>query len=78
MIAIDELVRTRRRTLAIIVEDDGRIVVRAPLRLKAAAIDEFVNAREKWIVTKQEQARARAARFVAQGVRQRGGIPLPG
>ena len=64
MIAIDELVRTRRRTLAIIVEDDGRIVVRAPLRLKAAAIDEFVNAREKWIITKREQARARAARFV--------------
>ena len=64
MIAIDELVRTQRGTLAIIVEEDGRVVVRAPLRLKAASIDEFVTAREKWIRTKQEQARARASRFV--------------
>jgi predicted metal-dependent hydrolase len=64
MIAIDQTIRTRRRTLAVIVEDDGRIVVRAPLRMQQAAIDEFVNAREKWILTKQEQALRRTSRFV--------------
>jgi hypothetical protein len=64
MIAIDQLVRTRRRTLAIIVEDDGRVVVRAPLRLKQQAIDEFVKARETWILTKRRQALERANRFV--------------
>jgi hypothetical protein len=64
MIAVDQLIRARRRTLAIIVEDDGRIVVRAPMRLKQEAIDEFVRARETWILTKQEQARRRASRFV--------------
>jgi len=64
VIEVDQLVRTRRRTLAIIVEDDGRVVVRAPLRLKQQAIDEFVQARESWIVAKRGQALERASRFV--------------
>jgi hypothetical protein len=64
MIAVDQITRTRRRTLAIIVEDDGRIVVRAPLRLKQQAIDEFVRTKERWIRSKQEQALKRASRFV--------------
>jgi hypothetical protein len=64
MIAVDQLTRTRRRTLAIIVEDDGRVVVRAPLRLRQEAIDEFVRAREAWILTKQRQAQERMSRFV--------------
>ena len=64
MLAIDKLIRTRRRTLAIIVEDDGRVVVRAPLRLKQEAIDEFVKAREQWILTKRVQASKRMSRFV--------------
>jgi hypothetical protein len=64
MIAIDQIIRTRRRTLAIIVEDDGRIVVRAPLRLKQEAIDEFVRSKEQWIQTKHEQALKRTSRFV--------------
>ena len=66
MIAVDQLFRTRRRTLAVIVEDDGRIVVRAPLRMHKGDIDEFVNAREKWILTKQAQALKRSARFVTK------------
>ena len=64
MIAVDQITRTRRRTLAIIVEDDGRIVVRAPLRLKQEAIDEFVRAREKWIRGRQELALRRRESFV--------------
>lgn len=62
MIAIDELIRTRRRTLAIIIEDDGRVVVRAPMRLAATAIHEFVNAKALWIAAKQDQARRQASR----------------
>jgi hypothetical protein len=63
MIAVDQITRTRRRTLAIIVEDDGRIVVRAPMRLKQEAIDEFIRAKETWILTKQERALKRTSRF---------------
>lgn len=64
MVAIDEIIRTRRRTLTIIIAEDGKLIVRAPLRAPAADILEFVKTRENWIVAKQEQARARAARIV--------------
>lgn len=62
MIAIDDLIRTRRRTLAIIIEDDGRLVVRAPMRLAVSAIHEFVSSKQSWIAAKQEQARMKAKR----------------
>lgn len=62
MIPIDSIIRTRRRTLAIIIEDDGRLVVRAPMRLPASAIDEFVSSKQNWIAAKQEQARTKAKR----------------
>jgi predicted metal-dependent hydrolase len=64
MIAIDRIIRTRRRTLALIVEHDGKLIVRAPMRAKEDAIHEFVKDKEKWILTKQEQARARYVDFV--------------
>jgi predicted metal-dependent hydrolase len=63
VIAIDQIVRTRRRTLAIIVEDDGRLVVRAPLRTRDETINEFVKAKEKWILARQQKAWERARRF---------------
>jgi hypothetical protein len=64
MITVDQIVRTPRRTLALIVEDDGRLVARAPLRLSEKAIREFVQAREKWILARQQKARERLSRFV--------------
>jgi predicted metal-dependent hydrolase len=48
-LAIDRLVRTRRKTVAVIVEGDGRLTVRAPLRLPAAQIDAFVQSHADWI-----------------------------
>jgi predicted metal-dependent hydrolase len=63
MIAIDRLVRSRRRTLGLTIEDDGRLIVRAPLRTSDDAIRRFVDENEKWIQSKQQQARARAERF---------------
>jgi len=64
VIPVDALIRTRRRTLAIIIEDDGKVVVRAPLRLARRAIDEFVRSKANWILARQRQARARTARIV--------------
>lgn len=63
MVAVDRLIRSRRRTLALIIEDDGRLTVRVPLRASQAAIQRFVQEHERWIVSKQEQARARTQRF---------------
>jgi predicted metal-dependent hydrolase len=58
MIHIDEVIRTKRRSIALIVERDGRLVVRAPIRVKDEKILEFVNQKEKWILNKQEKAKA--------------------
>lgn len=44
-----ELVRSRRRTLALEVTRDGRVVVRAPMRLAQKRIDEFVSQHVGWI-----------------------------
>ena len=54
---IDQIVRTRRKTFALIVQRDGSLVVRAPLRASDQQIRELVRKKEKWIIAKQEAAR---------------------
>lgn len=53
MIEIHKLVRSKRKTLALIVEPDGTLTVRAPLRMKEAEIHQFVEAKKSWIERKQ-------------------------
>ena len=56
-----ELIRSRRRTLALEITRDCRVLVRAPLRLSQAKIDTFVSSHEAWIQTHLEQQRQRMA-----------------
>lgn len=56
-----ELIRSRRRTLALEVTPDGRLLVRAPLRCAKARIDAFVSAHAAWIEKHQALQRQRAA-----------------
>ena len=58
MINIDEVFRTKRRSIALIVERDGRLVVHAPIHVKDEKILEFVHQKEKWILNQQEKAKA--------------------
>ena len=58
-IPIDRLVRSHRRTVAIVVEGDGRLTVRAPQHMAEARIHAFVESHADWIV--KNQARALAA-----------------
>jgi predicted metal-dependent hydrolase len=57
-IAIDRLIRSRRRTIAVIVEQDGKVTVRAPLRLSEKKIQEFVESHEKWIIKNKTRIEA--------------------
>ena len=57
-----ELIRSRRRTLALEVTGDGRLLVRAPLRCAQARIDAFVGAHAAWIEKHLKLQRERAAR----------------
>lgn len=54
---IDQLIRTRRRTIALIVERDGRLVVRAPLHVTDGQILKFAESKADWIKAKQAQAK---------------------
>ncbi len=52
------LLRSRRKTLALQIDREGRLIVRAPLRLGDAQIRAFVREKAGWIAAKQQQAQA--------------------
>jgi hypothetical protein len=54
---IDQIIRSRRRTVALIVEPDGRLVVRAPLHARQADIERLVAYKADWIERKRAQFR---------------------
>ncbi len=54
----DRIVRTRRRTMVLIVESDGSLTVRAPLRTSDQSILEFAERSRRWIEKKQAEALA--------------------
>jgi len=60
-IRISKLVRTRRRTVELIVTEDARLVVRAPLRTPRGFIDDLIDRKREWIFRKMSEAGSRAA-----------------
>ncbi len=60
----DQIIRTKRKTIALIVERDGRLIVRAPLRAREETINTFIQRKEKWILKKQEQVQSYYPPFV--------------
>jgi predicted metal-dependent hydrolase len=70
LLAIDEIIYTRRKTIALVVQPSGRLVVRAPLRTSQKEIRRLVEENAAWIKSKQEWAKSNYAppvprRFVA-------------
>jgi predicted metal-dependent hydrolase len=57
-VKVDQIIRSKRRTLALIVKPDGSLVVRAPLRASEKSIREFIEQHIDWIARKQAEARA--------------------
>lgn len=70
-----ELIRSDRRTLALQVCADGRLVVRAPRRMPEARIRAFVEEKRGWIERCQRTAAAREA--LCPPVRTEEGAALP-
>jgi hypothetical protein len=56
-----ELIRSRRRTLALEITRDCRVLVRAPRSLPQSRIDDFVASHADWIASHLERQRQRAA-----------------
>ncbi len=57
-LAIDEIILTRRKTIALIVQPNGRLIVRAPLRTSQKEIRLLVDRNAGWIRNKQELVKA--------------------
>jgi predicted metal-dependent hydrolase len=54
-----KIIRSRRKTIALIVQADGSLLVRAPQRTTNRQISELVEQKAAWIRTRQAQAIAR-------------------
>ena len=54
------LIRSSRRTMALEITRDGRLLVRAPQRASQAVIDRFVASHADWIAAHLEKQRQRA------------------
>lgn len=57
-IEIDKLIRSKRQTIALIVERDGTFTVRAPLRVPQAEIDSFIQQKADWIMRTREKIKS--------------------
>lgn len=55
---INRLIRSKRRTIALIVERDGSVTVRASQKMSGKAIEEFVQKHAKWVEKKQAEIQA--------------------
>jgi predicted metal-dependent hydrolase len=55
---VNQIIRSKRKTLALIVKPDGSVLVRAPLRASKALIQEFVEKNRGWIERQQTKALA--------------------
>lgn len=54
---VDKLVRSTRKTIAILVHPDGQVTVRAPKNVPLAQIQAFIDSKAEWIDQKREIAR---------------------
>lgn len=52
-VSVGRFIRSRRRTVASIVERDGSVTVRAPLKMSTEAIEAFVQQHAEWVQKKQ-------------------------
>lgn len=57
MMPITELIRTERKTIALIVRRDGQLVVRAPFNATDEAIRALIEKKSAWIQSKQKLVR---------------------
>lgn len=59
-IEITRIVRSNRRTLALVISRLGEVFVRAPIKTSQNTINQFVNRHADWIIKKQKQFKENA------------------
>lgn len=59
MVKIDKLIRSRRRSIGLMINANAELIVRAPLHTPVHEIERLVSQKERWINDKQEIFRKR-------------------
>lgn len=54
-ISIDNLIRSKRKTISIMISKEGKLIIKAPLNVSEAYIKEIINKRKDWIIDKRSQ-----------------------
>lgn len=65
-VKIDNIIRTRRRTISLEIKPDGCLIVRAPLLATTGQINRLVRQKEGWIREKQELVHQRSLDYPAR------------
>lgn len=73
-----ELVRSNRKTLALTVDRDGRLTVRAPLHLPVSQIEAFVKQKQEWIEKTQARLQSLPPRATRLTLREGESVPYLG
>lgn len=50
-----QIVRSDRKSVALVIDNDANLIVRAPLLMSDSTIEEFVSKKKRWISEKQKQ-----------------------
>lgn len=58
------IVKSKRKTLAVNIDNIGNITVKAPLKMPQAVIDEFLISKYNWITLKQNQAKSNYNKYL--------------
>lgn len=62
-----KIIRSKRKTIAIKVCDDGSVIIKAPRFASKAQIDAFVNEKTDWMEKTQKKVKERGARLATVG-----------
>jgi len=55
-VTVDQMIRSKRKTIAILVQRDGKVIVRAPLKAPERLIKAFIESKSAWIKEKRALA----------------------
>lgn len=59
-----KIIKSKRKTLAVSIDNVGNILVKAPLRMPQAIIDEFLLSKSNWIISRQNKAKSLYQRYL--------------
>ena len=72
-----QLIRSKRKTVAISFDRDGNLVVKAPLWVSSQEIDGFVKSKEDWILATASRLERAREKEAASRLRLENGDELP-